>query len=243
MGGIGKTVLARRIYNNEWVESHFQFRVWVSVGGYLDIATVAETIVIDHKTLTSENRLEPREVLGEKTFLIVLDVWDEDGIRLEKLKAWLNVGHLGTCVLVTTRFYSCGSFDGHPAKNLTCLSDEESWALFKYWAFKSREQENAEFEKIGFNIVAKCKGLSLAVKTIGGLLRSKSVQEWFSVMRDGLWKLPKFKSRVLPVLKLTYDRLPSYLKQCFVHYLIFPKAYWINKEKLVRCGLLRVLLD
>ncbi|KAI9194291.1 hypothetical protein LWI28_004858 [Acer negundo] len=53
-------------------------------------------------------------------------------------------------------------------------------------------------------------------------------------MRDGLWKLPEFKSRILLVLKLTYDRLPSYLKQCFVHCLIFPKSYWINKEKLVQ---------
>ncbi|KAK2653505.1 hypothetical protein Ddye_013361 [Dipteronia dyeriana] len=101
MGRIRKTVLARRIYNNEWVESHFQFRVWVSVGRYLDIATVAE-----------------------------------------------------------------------------------------HWAFRSREQEHAEFEKIGLNKVAKCKGLPLAVEIISGLLRSKSVQEWFSVMRDGLLKLP-----------------------------------------------------
>ncbi|KAK4856981.1 hypothetical protein QYF36_023371 [Acer negundo] len=70
MGRIGKTVLARKIYNDEWVESHFQIRVWVNVGGYLDIATVIEAIAIKHKTLTSENSL----LLGLNSQACLLDI-------------------------------------------------------------------------------------------------------------------------------------------------------------------------
>ncbi|KAK3204277.1 hypothetical protein Dsin_018323 [Dipteronia sinensis] len=238
MGGIGKTLLAKRIYNDDKVKNHFHFRVWVSVCGNLDIATIAGAIAVENRTLRvrDETLFEPREVLRGIRFLIVLDnVWDDDGRNFEKLRAWLNVGHLGSCVLVTTRSSRVAALMGTvPVKHLTYLSDEESWALFRHLAFRSMGEYSAELENIGRNIVAKCKGLPLAVKSIGGLLRSKSIQEWLSIMGDDLWKLPEFKSHLLPVLKPSYDRLPSCLKQCFVYCLIFPKGYWINREKLVQ---------
>lgn len=237
MGGIGKTHVAWRIYSNEKVISRFQFMAWVNVGSNLDLRAIAEAIVGKcAENDIAEDLLDPSGVLGGKRFLIVFDdVWDDDCEKWEKVKSWLNVGDLGSCVLVTTRSSRVATLMGTvPAQHLARLSDEDSWALFKCFAFGHMEHENDELGEIGYEIVSKCKGLPLAVKTIGSFLFSKTRQEWLSISHNDLWKVPEFKSHVLPVLKLSYDHLPLYLKQCFAFCSVFPRDYWINRENLVQ---------
>lgn len=132
MGGIGKTHVARRIFGDEKVISHFQFMAWVNVGSNLDLAAIAEAIVGKYaENDNAEDLLDPRGVLGGKRFLIVFDdVWDDDCEKWEIVKSWLSVGDLGSCVLATTRSSRVENLMGTvPAQHLACLSDEDSWAF------------------------------------------------------------------------------------------------------------------
>ena len=66
------------------------------------------------------------------------------------------------------------------------LPPEQSWALFHQIAFseKSGEKEE-ELKEIGKKIVDKCKGLPLAIKTLGNLMRSKnSNEEWEAILNN-----------------------------------------------------------
>ena len=72
-------------------------------------------------------------------------------------------------------------------------------ALFAKHAFQSSNpQANIDFKEIDMKIVEKCKGLPLALKTMGSLLHRKSVSEWKSVLQSEMWELED--SDIVPAL-------------------------------------------
>ncbi|XP_044496548.1 putative disease resistance protein RGA3 [Mangifera indica] len=74
--------------------------------------------------------------------------------------------------------------------NVSELSDEENWSLFRKLALSERPPDEYEnLEEIGREIVKKCKGLPLATITIGRLLQfKKSKEQWQRVLGSELWK-------------------------------------------------------
>ena len=84
-------------------------------------------------------------------------------------------------------------------------------------------------------IIRKCTGNLLAIKTIGSLIRFKSSEkEWFSFKNNEFSKVNKNETDILPTLKLSYDHLSSYLNQCFAYCSLFSKDYQFEKGKLIK---------
>ncbi|XP_059654303.1 putative disease resistance RPP13-like protein 1 [Cornus florida] len=126
---------------------------------------------------------------------------------------------------------------------LECLPEEQCCSLFQKIVFEECNvagNVRASLEKTGREIVGKCKGLPLAVKAMAGLLRgNEDVNIWKRILKNEIWEAEKGtaqteKPLVLPALKLSYDHLPSHLKQCFAYCYIFPKAYVFDKIELVK---------
>ena len=103
-------------------------------------------------------------------------------------------------IIVTTRSKKVASivcpFSPHHLKQLT---NEECWLLFSKHAFKNiKSRKYQHLEVIGREISLKCKGLPLAAKTLGGLLRSKQdPREWNKVLESDIWDLPEDESNIL----------------------------------------------
>lgn len=98
--------------------------------------------------------------------------------------------------------------------------------MFVKWIFKDGEETNYPELEIGKEIVEKCGGLPLALRTLGSSLFLKvNIQEWKFVRDNELWSLPQNEDTILPSLKLSYDQLPSYLKQCFSCFCLFEKDF------------------
>ncbi|XP_026430204.1 putative disease resistance protein RGA3 [Papaver somniferum] len=87
---------------------------------------------------------------------------------------------------------------------------------------------------IGRDIAKKCDGLPLAANFLGSLLSLKRDENyWVSVNIDkNLWVQPE-NTRVISILKLSYDNLASPLKQCFSYCCLFPKDWEIEREILI----------
>ncbi|KAJ7982301.1 Disease resistance protein [Quillaja saponaria] len=115
------------------------------------------------------------------------------------------------------------------------LTKEDSWLVFATHAFGKEDcNENPSLDPIGRKIVAKCKGLPLALKTLGGLLYTKlSLEELESILKSDIWKMPNDDSNIIQALILSYHYLPSHLKRCFAFCSLFPKDYEFDMEDLV----------
>ncbi|XP_007011202.2 PREDICTED: putative disease resistance RPP13-like protein 1 [Theobroma cacao] len=129
--------------------------------------------------------------------------------------------------------------------DLKRLSKEDCWPLFSKHAFGNRDpNEDSTLKAIGGKIVEKCKGLPLAIQTLGSLLHSQiEAEEWDNVLNSRIWDLPDHKSDVLPALRLSYHYLPSQLKRCFAYCSIFPKGHKFEKRDLVRMWIAKSLLQ
>ncbi|KAH9751796.1 hypothetical protein KPL71_014443 [Citrus sinensis] len=245
LGGIGKTTLAKLAYNNDEVKRNFEKVIWVCVSDTFEETRVAKAIIEGLGVSTSglsefESLMKQIQeyITGKKFFLVLDDVWDGDYKKWDPFFSCLKNGHHESKILITTRDRSValqlGSIDIIPVKE---LGEGECWLLFKQMAFLRRSFEDREkLEPMGRKIAHKCKGLPLAAKVIGNLLRSKStVKEWQRILESEMWKVEEIGQGLLAPLLLSYNDLPSnsMVKQCFSYCAVFPKNYNMNKEELI----------
>ncbi|GLT28409.1 hypothetical protein SLA2020_033480 [Shorea laevis] len=252
IGGIGKTTLARLAFNNEKVKSHFEAKMWVCVSDTFNEMKIAKDIlkfvignadkdVIKklHKLNSAVEKMDKlRDAIGKKFLLVLDDVWTEQYEKWDQLKLLLSYGSQESKIIVTTR-------NENVARTMGCsilftlgqLSEEEGWSLFSQIAFFGRSNDDCRnLEEIGRKIANKCKGLPLALKTLGGLmLWKKSIIEWQSVLESEVWELKEAEAEegLFHALMFSYFDLPSHLRRCFSYCAIFPKDYVIEKKKLI----------
>ncbi|KAH6795763.1 hypothetical protein C2S51_036749 [Perilla frutescens var. frutescens] len=160
-GGLGKTTLVKKVYDDEAVKSYFDRHVWVVVSDYKDVKHLLVNLI---KKIVKEIKEPPPqgledmsiddlrnfiyEFLKENKYIIVLDdVW--------KLSTWEAL-----------RF-------ALPRK------EEESEMLFFKKAFP-RNSCPPYLREFADNILKKCDGLPLAIVVIGGVLARKKnrTEEW-----------------------------------------------------------------
>ena len=244
MGGIGKTTLAKLVYNDDKVVAHFgNQRLWVCVSDPFDILNIAKEIIEQLTGQTpnvagSESLMQRfhQSIRGKKFLLVVDDVWTSDYLKWAPLEQALRSGSVGSKVLVTTRKEEVAKMIGDT--QMICvkkLSEEECWLLLSEIAFFGKtENEREDIEPIGRKIAQKCNGLPLAAKTLGSLLRVKGIKEWHHVLESDIWDLENVKENLFYPLLLSYNDLPSVEKCCFLYCAIFPKDYKIDREDLIQ---------
>ncbi|KAJ4966720.1 hypothetical protein NE237_018569 [Protea cynaroides] len=252
IGGLGKTTLAKIVYNHGSVVAHFDKRMWICVSDKFKVSILIKEMVESLAGATTnllnleatQSKLD--EYLRSKRFLLVLDdVWNLDHEKWDRLRASLAIGTKGSKIVVTTRNEKVASIMGTiPPYHLVGLSENESWSLFKIRAFGSGgATENSNTKRIGRKLIEKCKGVPLAIKSLSALMHSKrNGHEWLSIQDNEIWK-SEDGTGILSVLKLSYDHLSPPLKQCFAYCSIFPKGYKIEKKTLIQLWMAEGLLQ
>ena len=241
MGGLGKTTLAQIVYNDERVMKHFQLQAWACVSDEFEVKRITKALVESAtKRTCGLNNLELlqselRKKLNRRKFLLVLDdVWNEDYGDWDKLRIPLAVGSPGSKIIVTTRSERVASIM-RPGKTypLKGLSSDDCWSLLEQIAFPNgNSYAFPELKIIAEGVARKCKGLPLAAKSLGGLLRSNPKENyWKDILNSKIWDFSI--NGIIPPLRLSYHHLPPHLKQCFIYCAVFPKDFEFDIEMLV----------
>ncbi|XP_065874354.1 putative disease resistance protein RGA3 isoform X2 [Euphorbia lathyris] len=240
-GGIGKTTIARQVYNDSRVNDVFDHKAWVYVSQEFDVSKITKDIVSQvcpSSNSDSDQKLQEKlhKELKKKRFLLVLDdVWGAKDEEWDNLFKPFMFGAKGSRIIITSRNQRVVSAKQGVQNrvHLDRLDDEDCWKLLKQYAFPDGNQSADQgFEAFGGEIARKCGGLPLAAKMMGSLLRCKSsVAEWKSISKSNIWDY--VGDGILPVLKLSYHFLPSRVKQCFAYCGIFPKGFALRKELLI----------
>ncbi|KAH6781524.1 hypothetical protein C2S52_001733 [Perilla frutescens var. hirtella] len=243
MGGIGKTTLARNVYENLLIVKHFDVRAWVTVSQEYDVREILIEVLSCMQQPTTGMDMKTEDELGEqlhkilcgRRYLVILDdIW---GIAAwNKIKIFFPENYNRSRIVVTTRLLDMASQFGSLRLEVNFLNEHDSWDLFCEKAFV---QEGCPHEllEMGKEIVKKCRGLPLSIVVIGGLLgkSSRKQENWEKLAKDiSLVFNSAEDDQWLNVLSLSYSHLPVYLKPCFLYLGIFPEDHLIRVSQLIK---------
>ncbi|PHT54558.1 hypothetical protein CQW23_09020 [Capsicum baccatum] len=242
LGGLGKTTLVKLVYNDNRVVQNFDLRMWVSISEDFSLRKIIEKI-LRSATGESFDHLDMDQlqgclgnVLQLKRYLLVLDdVWNEDQHKWTDLRELLMNCARGSKIVVTTRSKMAALITGTvPPYYLEGLASDDCLSLFLKCAFGGQDNMFPNLVEIGKEIVKKCGGVPLAVKTLGRLLYTKTDEnEWLQIRDNEIWEIEQKESDILPILRLSYEQMPSHLRQCFAYCSMLSKGQEIPREDFI----------
>ncbi|KAL8538818.1 hypothetical protein ACS0TY_000720 [Phlomoides rotata] len=239
--GLGKTCLAKKLFNHPSVNTWFDKQSWCIVSQKYESQSIQADILMqingefgkDSTSIMNSERLVVliHKTLWERRYLIVMDdVWDSN-LWDDLMRCFPDNGN-GSRILFTTRDIHVGpsNCDNYA---LPSLSNEECWELLEKKVFGNNICP-AQLIGIGKEIASNCWGLPLAVVVIAGILSTmdKEIHIWKEVrgnlashVFDGTGD-----NSVMQILELSYKHLPERLKPCFLYF----RAFIFHKKIRVR---------
>ncbi|KAI3458778.1 hypothetical protein Pfo_015441 [Paulownia fortunei] len=244
MGGIGKTTLARNIYDDPLIMEYFQIRTWVTVSQDYSAQKILSELFVSMKVFNAERSEQSNDSMKEKVYkclkgrryLIVMDdMWNT--------KAWDDVKMIfpddnnGSRVMLTTRLSDVASYadSSRHLHEMRFMDTDQSWNLLRHKVFK-QEHFPLELENIGKEIARSCRGLPLAIVVIAGLLSTvrKTRASWEEIAKNVNSAVATKDGQFEKILSLSYTHLPHHLRPCFLYMGGFPEDYKIHVSKLIK---------
>ncbi|KAH0775845.1 hypothetical protein KY290_007256 [Solanum tuberosum] len=242
MGGIGKTTLARKVYDDSYIRSRFDKKAWVTISQeYNERQMLLELVssITGSKQETSDDELMEivyRGLKGRRFLIVIDDIWSTKA--WDQMQRTLPNDDNRSRILLTTRlkyvadYVSCPDFPPH---RKSFLSRNDSWNLFTEKLFKNNPCPPLLVE-IGKHIVQQCQGLPLSIVVVAGLLVKMDLthDNWKKVEENLNSFFGTVSERCQSILSLSYNYLPQYLRACFLYIGGFPEDREINVSKLIR---------
>ncbi|KAL2623177.1 hypothetical protein R1flu_003382 [Riccia fluitans] len=219
LGGVGKTTLAKIIFNK--VCAKFEFTCFVEEiklisGTKTEIKRKIWKKMCHHgrpvQSLNESSRDGWYQVVGKSMFLVFDDIEDHRHTDLLQEIADSNGMDESRFLLTSQDTQSLrGCEDDVHIIPLDHLDDEDAKKLFTTYAFPNQEPPES-FEGVIQEIVVGCGGLPLTLEVLGKYLRSERKDEVWAEIPIALRKcedIADLEQRVWAKLKLSYDKFPG----------------------------------
>ncbi|XP_022734185.1 TMV resistance protein N-like [Durio zibethinus] len=249
MGGIGKTTIAKAVYNS--TRDGFDGSSFLS--DIKDISKKTNGLASIHQQLLSDilnlksirihnvdrgiNLIQER--MCHRRVLIVLDDVDES-TQLNSLVGDLKWYGVGSRIIVTTRDERLlTELEVDERYNVEELNPEESLQLFNWHAFRRPNPKDGYFQ-LSKSVVDHVQGLPLALEVLGSHLFKRSQLEWESVV-EKLRHIPH--NGIQKKLRVSFDTLDDQVKAIFLDIACF--FIGMDKEYVMKildgCGFFPVI--
>lgn len=252
MGGIGKTTLARKVFNHPSTVAHFHLRAWITVTQihkekdllFSLLSSVSQPTYGKHVKSNEDIGVELYRKLKGRKYLIVMD-------DLGSFKTWNAVqrflpdDRIGSRVILTSRSVITELKPKEkPFHLMRLLVRDQSWELLEKVIFGAKSCPH-ELVDIGKQIAENCQGLPLAIVVVAGLLSrvTRTLDCWQDIADSIRSCVCDDPTKCLDILALSYNKLPNSLKTCFLYLGAFPEDCDIEVQKLVHLWVAEGFLD
>ncbi|KAJ3678631.1 hypothetical protein LUZ60_002434 [Juncus effusus] len=239
-GGLGKTTLAKLVYDDRRVKQHFDIFGWTCVSENFCVKRLMQDLIESFtrnscsiKNLSTLQEKLKEIVMGKKVFVVLDDVWNDNKF-LWDIFCLPFMSVVRVAFIVTTQSNRVAKImqTTYPFQ-LNCLSEGESWSLFQHYAFGGTDHNvDTNLLDLGRKITMKCGGLPLAVKSISNLLCYENEESWVEILQNDLWQI-NAETEIFGALQISYTHMPAYLKPCFLYCSLFPKDYVYETDRLI----------
>nr|XP_016483410.1 PREDICTED: putative late blight resistance protein homolog R1A-10 [Nicotiana tabacum] len=242
MGGISKTTLAKKAYDDSEIRHRFDFHVWVTVSQEYRI----RDLLLGVLSCTSNEIKETDDQLMDmiyknlkrKRYLVVMDdIWSNDVWDL--MTRTFPDDNNGSRIILTSRLKDVAMHadPDSPPHEMRLLSSDESWKLLHDKVFGVKHEIcPPELKDIGKQVAQKCQGLPLALLVFAGHLSkiARTPESWRDVAKSVSIVAANESDKCLGVLAMSYNYLPNHLKPCFLYMGVFPEDSEVNIVTLIK---------
>ncbi|KAJ9552048.1 hypothetical protein OSB04_016093 [Centaurea solstitialis] len=239
MGGLGKTTLATKLFNDPFFKYHFHIRAWATVSQtyirrdllFQILASIGLTQGLDEASDSKLRGKLHQKLMGNRYFIVIDDIWSIQA--WDELKMFFPHDNTASRILLTSRLNEVAlHVKPHGFVHyLPCLTEEESWELLKLKVFYGDECPEWLIEP-GRKIARKCQGLPLSVVVMAGVLATTNKDLWENIACGvGSHMINNLKG-CMETLALSYHHLPGHLRECFLYLGGFPEDHLFNVKRL-----------
>ncbi|KAJ9552078.1 hypothetical protein OSB04_016123 [Centaurea solstitialis] len=242
MGGLGKTTIANKIFNDRFVVYYFHVRAWVTVS---QTYAKRDLLIQILRSIGVQGDLEEdddsklrgklhKNLMGRRYLIVIDDIWSIEA--WDELKMFFPHDNTASRILLTTRLYEVAlHVKPHGfVHSLPCLTEEESWKLLKQKVFHGDECPEWLI-KPGMQIAKKCHGLPLSVVVMAGVLAKEPMNKdlWEEIACSVSSYIVGDHKGCLETLALSYHHLPNHLRECFLYLGGFPEDFRFTVERII----------
>ncbi|KAJ9700893.1 hypothetical protein PVL29_006292 [Vitis rotundifolia] len=228
IGGVGKTTIAKAIYNeisHQYDGSSFLINIKErSKGDILQLQQELLHGILRGKNFKINNVHEGigmiKRCLSSNRVLVIFDDVDELK-QLEYLAEEKDWFHAKSTIIITSRDkHVLAQYGADIPYEVSKLNKEEAIELFSLWAFKQNRPQEV-YKNLSYNIIDYANGLPLALKVLGASLCGKKISNWESAL---------CKLKIIPymeihnVLRISFDGLDDIDKGIFLDVACFFKG-------------------
>ncbi|KAG6655889.1 hypothetical protein CIPAW_05G247400 [Carya illinoinensis] len=245
-GGIGKTTMAKAIYNS--IASQFEGSCFLEnireVSSQRDglihlqnkllskiLGGSSTTQMVDH---VDQGVILIKHRLFFKRILLVLDDVEQSD-QLEKLVGDGNWFGSGSKIIITTRDKHLLTKHQVVTYEAKALDDPEALQLFTWHAFNRDRPDHPDYAELAKDAARYAGGLPLALTVLGSTLKGKDIPYWKSKL-DEYKRIPN--KDIQRKLKISYDGLEENAQNIFLDIACFFKEDHVDyvRKILDSCG-------